>query len=86
QIPVTLKGRKWVISHGDGTTLVVEGDGVVGQFPTIDPGDHFSYNSQHLSSTQYSVAEGSYLLVGNGGQRYVVKIPRFEMEAPDASV
>lgn len=85
-LPVTLKGRKWVVAHDDGTTLVVEGDGVVGQFPTLEPGTHFSYNSQHFIGTQQAFAEGSYLLVGQTGERFFVRIPRFEMLVPDASV
>src|SRR5438105_10091579 len=43
---VTIKGRKWVVTDARGDTLVVEGDGVVGKFPRLDPGEHFSYNSR----------------------------------------
>jgi ApaG protein len=42
---VTLLGRKWVIENTDGTSLVVEGDKIVGETPTLAPGGHFSYNS-----------------------------------------
>ena len=84
-IPVTLKGRKWVVSHDDGSQLVVEGDGVVGQFPTLEPGGNFAYNSQHLIGTRRAFAEGSYLLVGQDGQRYVVRIPRFDLVVPPSA-
>ncbi|MSU85832.1 MAG: ApaG domain, partial [Pedosphaera sp.] len=30
-VPVTIRGRKWVVTHEDETVLVVEGDGVVGE-------------------------------------------------------
>ena len=38
---VTLLGRKWILSNSDGTTTVVEGEKIVGECPTIDPGDTF---------------------------------------------
>lgn len=84
-VAVTLKGRKWVVSHDDGSKLVVEGDGVVGQFPTLEPGGNFSYNSQHLIGTRTAFAEGSYLLMGEDAQRYVVRIPRFDLIVPDSA-
>ena len=80
-LPVTLKGRKWVVEHDDGTTLVVEGDGVVGQFPCLDPGAHFSYNSYHVIGSD-SVAEGAFFGVTEKGARVFTRIPRFEMQAP----
>src|SRR5688572_20849202 len=47
---VTLLGRKWVIEHVDGTRLVVEGDKIVGEAPTLAPGEKFSYNSYHIGA------------------------------------
>ncbi|MBL9167197.1 MAG: ApaG domain [Verrucomicrobiales bacterium] len=79
---VTIKGRKWVVSHDDGSTLVVEGDGVVGKTPTIPPGDEFSYNSQHLTDTRHAVAEGSYLGLDSDGRKVLIRIPRFELAVP----
>ena len=78
----TLKGRKWVVAHDDGDTTVVEGDGVVGQTPTIEPGEKFSYNSQHCLKSSHATAEGSYLGLTAGGERVVVRIPCFEMAVP----
>ena len=83
-VPVTIRGRKWVVTHEDDTVLVVEGDGVVGETPTIQPGSKFSYNSRHIIGTHSAVAEGSYLGVDDAGRRIVVRIPRFRMEVPGA--
>src|SRR5262245_50425892 len=44
---VTIRGRKWVVTDDAGQRLVVEGDGVVGKFPRLEPGEDFSYNSYH---------------------------------------
>lgn len=81
-MPVTIKGRKWVVTNSRGEITALEGDGVVGQFPTIDPGTKFSYNSFHLSDTTTAVAEGSYLGIDSEGRRVITRIPRFKMVVP----
>ena len=80
--PVTIKGRKWVVTNARGEITAVEGDGVVGQFPEIQPGGSFSYNSFHLIDTRTAFAEGSYLGLGPGGERVLARIPRFELTVP----
>jgi ApaG protein len=80
---VTIRRRKWVIANDDGSTTVVEGDGVVGQTPTLDPGAEFSYNSHHLISTRHATVEGSYLGVTTQGDRVLVRIPCFELRVPN---
>ena len=81
-VAITIKGRKWVVTHSDGQVLVVEGDGVVGQQPTIPPSGKFSYNSQHLISTAHATAEGAYLGLDENGRRIVARIPKFQMVVP----
>jgi ApaG protein len=78
---VTIKGRKWVVTDVRGETLVVEGDGVVGKFPCLETGGHFSYNSYHTIGAD-SVAEGSFIGVTEAGTPVLVRIPPFEMKAP----
>ncbi|MBI3851857.1 MAG: ApaG domain [Verrucomicrobia bacterium] len=80
---VTIKGRKWVVTNARGEVTAVEGAGVIGQFPTIDPGDKFSYNSFHLLDTPTAVAEGSYLGVDAVGRTVLTRIPRFKMMVPN---
>ena len=81
---VTIRGRKWVVTDADGQQVVVEGDGVVGQFPCLEPGEHFSYNSYHVIGSD-SVAEGAFFGVTEKGERVFVRIPRFPMHAPTAA-
>ncbi len=78
---VTIKGRKWVVIDERGNTVVVEGDGVVGKFPRLAAGRHFSYNSYHTIGTD-SVAEGAFIGVTDEGAPVLVRIPRFKMEVP----
>ncbi|MSU63698.1 MAG: ApaG domain [Pedosphaera sp.] len=81
---ITIKGRKWVVTNGQGEITVLEGDGVVGQFPEISPNDKFSYNSFHLIDTLTASAEGSYLGIDEAGLRVIARIPRFTMRVPEA--
>jgi len=78
---VAIRGRKWVVTDSHGGKLVVEGDGVVGEFPRLQPGEKFSYNSYHVIAED-SVAEGALLGIGEGGEPFVARIPRFELRIP----
>ncbi len=80
--PITIKGRKWVVTNDQGGITAVEGDGVVGQFPKIEPGKEFSYNSFHLLETGSAIAEGSYLGLDQGGRKVLTRIPKFKMIVP----
>lgn len=82
-VPITIKLRKWVVKNDRGEVCAYEGSGVVGQFPIINPGSKFSYNSFHLLDTKSAVAEGSYLGVDDQGQRVLARIPPFKMVVPD---
>jgi len=79
---VTIVGRKWVVTNSNGEQTVVEGEGVVGQKPSIQPGESFSYNSYHLLDTRSAEASGSYLGVDAAGRRVVTRIPAFRMTVP----
>ncbi len=83
---VAIKGRKWVVRGNAGDIVAVEGDGVVGQFPTIEPGEHFSYHSFHLLAGKSAVAEGSYLGVDAEGRKVLTRIPKFKMDVPSTEI
>ena len=83
---VTINGRKWVVHEASGEVTVLEGDGVVGEFPRLEPGEEFCYNSFHVLKTPPGRAEGSYLGVDDDGQKVLVRIPPFEMALPEAGV
>ncbi len=80
--PVTIRGRKWVVTNERGEVTAVEGEGVVGKTPTIEPGASFSYDSYHLLDTLSAVAEGSYLGLDGLGRGVITRIPKFRMEVP----
>ena len=78
---VTLLGRKWVVSHADGTQLVIEGDKIVGETPRLAPGEQFSYNSYHVTGTDAAV-NGSFHGVDEFGGHAHVLLPAFELTIP----
>lgn len=80
---VTLLGRKWVIENADGTFTIVEGDRIVGEIPRLAPGESFSYNSCHMTSTE-GVAKGCFHGVDDLGRRISVPLPAFPMRIPHA--
>jgi len=80
---ITIKGRKWVVREANGETLAVEGDGVVGEFPRLEPGDTFDYNSSHAVGYD-AEAEGAYLGLTDTGKAVFTRIPKFHLIVPVA--
>jgi ApaG protein len=80
---LTVKGRKWVVRAESGEITAVEGDGVVGCFPRLEPGEEFSYNSYHTTAGR-ALAEGAYLAVTEEGEAVLARIPPFQMIPPQA--
>lgn len=80
-VPVTLKGRKWVVREAGGEVTVVEGDGIVGQTPQLDPGGNFSYNSYHVVAADAEV-QGAFFGTTATGERIFVRIPAFRLKVP----
>ncbi|MGA0899791.1 MAG: Co(2+)/Mg(2+) efflux protein ApaG [Luteolibacter sp.] len=80
-VSVTLKARKWVVREAGGDVTVVEGDGIVGQRPTLEPGGNFAYNSYHVVATDAEV-RGAFFGTTAAGERIFVRIPSFRLEVP----
>jgi ApaG protein len=80
---VTIKGRKWVVTNDRGEVSALEGDGVVGQTPTINPGQKFTYNSFHLLDSKTAEAAGSYVGMDDLGRKVLTRIPPFQMVVPE---
>lgn len=81
-VAVTIALRKWVVTYADGQTEVLVGKGVVGKIPEIQPGESFSYNSQHFIPGPHATATGAYLGTTGDGRPVVVRIPAFRMVVP----
>ena len=80
--PVQLMSRRWIITDGRGERHRVEGDGVVGAQPIIDPGACYDYVSGCPLDTPTGAMEGHYRMIGEDGDSFEVRIPRFELREP----
>jgi len=79
---VQLLTRHWVITDGRGARHVVEGEGVVGEQPMIEPGGSFDYVSGCPLATPTGSMQGSYHMMGEDGSGFDVAIPQFALVAP----
>ena len=79
---VQLISREWLISDGRGGVHEVQGEGVVGEQPVIEPGAAFDYVSGCPLSTPTGSMEGRYHMVGADGSSFPIEIPRFPLVAP----
>lgn len=79
---VRINARKWVVRENSGEITVVEGDGVVGQTPVLEPGENFSYNSYHVSASDSHVS-GAFFGNTADDRKVVTTIPEFKLELPD---
>ncbi|HWH17197.1 MAG TPA: Co2+/Mg2+ efflux protein ApaG [Allosphingosinicella sp.] len=79
---VQLISREWSISDGRGGRHEVQGEGVVGEQPVIEPGGAFDYVSGCPLGTSTGSMEGRYHMVGSDGESFAVAIPCFPLVAP----
>ncbi len=83
-VPVQLISRKWIIKDADGDIETVEGPGVVGEKPVLQPGQSFEYTSFCPLETPFGTMEGHYNMVSADGSRFQAKIPPFGLATPGA--
>ncbi|MCP4952657.1 Co2+/Mg2+ efflux protein ApaG [Arenicellales bacterium nBUS_48] len=81
-ISATLLSRRWIITDSENHTEEVEGDGVVGEQPTLQPGEGFRYTSGTVIETPVGTMHGIYRMVAEDGQTFDTNIPEFVLSAP----
>ena len=79
---IQLIDRRWEIRDGRGATHVVEGLGVVGDQPVLEPGQSYDYVSGCPLTTPTGSMEGSYTFERADGSALAVRIPFFPLAAP----
>ena len=76
-VPVQLLRRHWYIKEGTGIQGGVEGEGVVGKKPVIQPGDHHNYVSWCQLQSGIGTMHGYYTLRNcEEGGDFRVAIPK----------
>lgn len=82
--PAQLKNRYWLITNGDGEKVEVEGPGVVGEQPLIEPELSFEYTSASMLKTQVGTMEGYYEFELADGNVHREPIPVFTLAIPNS--
>jgi ApaG protein len=84
--PVQLMRRTWRITDARGKTQQIDGDGVVGERPLLEPGESFEYTSGTPLGTPSGFMVGTYHMVASGsGETFDVAIPAFSLDSPHQS-
>ena len=79
---IQLMSRHWIIENSKAEIFEVKGDGVIGEQPTINPGEVYSYSSFTEISTPSGFMWGSYKMLTEGDISFDVDIPKFELNMP----
>ena len=80
---VQLKSRHWRIFDSLSSDIIIDGEGVIGEKPTIGPGDSFVYSSGCLITSPVGAMRGFYNMINiNNGKKFRAYIPTFKLNAP----
>ncbi len=80
--PAQLLARHWVIKDAYHNIEEVQGDGVVGEMPIIEPGGAFTYSSWCPLRTEYGTMRGTYSMVRPDGEMFQAVIAPFALMPP----
>ena len=79
---IKLNHRNCLIIDANGKVINVQGEGVVGEFPTIKPGETFEYTSGTPLKTNNGIMQGFYLVSQDSGENLKIDIPAFSLDSP----
>jgi len=80
--PFQLISRHWIIEDANKNVEEVFGDGVIGEQPTIQPGDSYTYSSGAILKTEIGTMEGRYFMLADTDNKFEVPIPKFVLSIP----
>ncbi len=83
-VPSQLISRHWIIEDQHQQVIEVNGLGVVGHQPLLQPGETFEYTSGSRIQSNAGTMRGSYFFVAEDGHRFDVEIPQFALCTPQA--
>lgn len=79
-----LISRKWHIIDANNEVQEVQGMGVIGEQPTLEPGQSYSYTSGVVIATDTGTMTGSYTMRTPEGEEFETDIPMFALVKPSA--
>lgn len=81
--PIKLLSRYWKISDSNTKKRIVEGEGVIGEQPSIEPGQTYSYRSTCDLNTDTGKMKGYYIMKNlETNDEFKVAIPEFLLMVP----
>lgn len=78
-----LLSRHWIITDATGHIQEVKGEGVIGEQPTLAPGESFKYTSAAMIATPVGTMHGSYQMVADDGTQFDAPIEAFRLSIPN---
>ena len=82
EVAARLMSRHWVITDANGKVQEVNGDGVVGEQPHLDPGEEFEYSSGAVLETPVGAMQGLYRMEADSGFKFDAPIAPFTLAVP----
>jgi ApaG protein len=81
-VAAQLISRHWIITDANGKVQEVNGDGVVGEQPFLNPGEEFRYSSGAVLETPVGAMQGLYRMEADGGVSFDALIAPFTLAVP----
>jgi len=81
EVAAQLVARHWEIEDARGQTQQVDGLGVVGHQPLLQPGQSFRYSSSVPLRTPMGLMSGHFFCVAVDGQRFEAPVAAFVLRA-----
>lgn len=77
--PAQLISRHWIVTDANNGVQEVQGEGVVGQQPMLQPGEEYLYRSGVVLATETGTMTGTYQMRTPDGQEFDAVIPEFAL-------
>ena len=84
QTTAQLLSRHWIITDADGEVKEVQGEGVVGNQPVLEPGGSYEYTSYCPLTTNVGTMHGTYTMMRPDGATFDAQIAPFTLAVPNA--
>lgn len=81
-VAAQLISRHWIITDANGKVQEVNGDGVVGEQPHLNPGEEFRYSSGAVLETPVGAMQGLYRMEADNGMAFDAPIAPFTLAVP----